>query len=140
MKDFNKLKILNIILPIIMFILLMIFELSYKTIYLFIMTLIIGWALPYFVLLITGFAQIKNIYHKLGLFLNILCIPTCLILLYLVLSLFELKQIIFIIEYTIIIIMNILNIIYYKKYLKEHPNAENEKIKQIKKENNGAIL
>ncbi len=140
MKILNKLKVLNIILPIIMFILLLIFKLSEKTIYMFVMTLIIGWALPYFVLLITGFAQTKNLFHKLGLTLNILSIPLCIFILYLIISLYEPKQLIFIIEYIIILLMNILNIIYYIKYIKAHPNEENARIKKIKKENNGAIV
>lgn len=140
MKILNRLKILNIFLPIIMFGLLLVFKLSEKTIYLFVMTLIIGWALPYFVLLITGFAQVKNIFHKLGLTLNIISIPLCILLLYLVVSTYEPKQLIFIIEYSIILLMNILNSIYYIKYIKTHPNEENEKIKRLKKENNGAIV
>lgn len=140
MKIINKLKVLNIVLPLLMFVLLLIFKLSEKTVYLFVMTLIIGWALPYFVLLITGFAQVKNLFHKLGLTLNILSIPLCILMLYLISSIYETKQIIFIIEYIIIMIMNILNIIYYIKYIKTHPNEENERIKRIKKENNGAIV
>lgn len=140
MKLLNKLKILNILLPILMFILLLVFKLSEKTIYLFVMTLIIGWALPYFVLLITGFAQVKNLFHKLGLTLNILSIPLCIIMLFLVISIYEPKQLIFIVEYSIIIIMNILNIIYYAKYLKDHPDEEIEKIKKAKKNNNGAVV
>jgi amino acid transporter len=140
MKLLNKLKILNILLPILMFILLLVFKLSEKTIYLFVMTLIIGWALPYFVLLITGFAQVKNLFHKLGLTLNILSIPLCIIMLFLIISIYEPKQLIFIIEYSIIIIMNILNIIYYAKYLKDHPDEEIEKIKKAKKNNNGAVV
>ena len=140
MKLLNKLKLLNIFLPILMFILLLILKLSENTIYIFVMTLIIGWALPYFVLLITGFAQVKNLFHKLGLTLNILSIPLCILMLYLVISIYETKLLIFIIEYSIILIMNILNIIYYINYLKLHPNGENEKIKKIKKENNGAIV
>lgn len=140
MKILSKLKLLNIILPIIMFILLLVLKLSENTVYLFVMTLIIGWALPYFVLLITGFAQVKNLFHKLGLTLNIISIPLCILMLYLVISIYEPKQLVFIIEYSIIFIMNILNVIYYIKYLKEHPNEENERIKKIKKENNGAIV
>jgi hypothetical protein len=140
MKLLNKLKILNILLPILMFILLLVFKLSDKTIYLFVMTLIIGWALPYFVLLITGFAQVKNLFHKLGLTLNIISIPLCILMLYLVISIYEPKQLIFIIEYSIILIMNILNIIYYIKYLKAHPDEEIEKIKKAKKNNNGAVV
>lgn len=140
MKNFDKLKTLNIILPIVMFIILLICKLSEKTVYLFVMTLIIGWAIPYFVLLVTGFAQIKNLFHKLGLTLNIISIPMCILLLYLVISIYEIKFLVFIIEYIIIILVNIINIIYYIKYLKTHPNEENEKIKKLKKENNGAIV
>ena len=138
MKNFDKLKTLNIILPIVMFIILLICKLSEKTVYLFVMTLIIGWAIPY--LLVTGFAQIKNLFHKLGLTLNIISIPMCILLLYLVISIYEIKFLVFIIEYIIIILVNIINIIYYIKYLKTHPNEENEKIKKLKKENNGAIV
>lgn len=140
MKLLRNLKLLNIILPIIMFILLLVVKLSETTVYLFVMTLIIGWALPYFVLLITGFAQVKNLFHKLGLTLNIISIPLCILMLYLVISIYEPKQLIFVIEYSIILIMNILNSIYYIKYIKTHPNEENERIKKIKKENNGAIV
>ena len=103
MKNFDKLKIINIILPIVMFIILLICKLSEKTVYLFVMTLIIGWAIPYFVLLVTGFAQIKNLFHKLGLTLNIISIPMCILLLYLVISIYEIKFLVFIIEYIIII-------------------------------------
>ena len=140
MKNFDKIKILNIILPIVMFIILLICKLSEKTVYLFVMTLIIGWAIPYFVLLVTGFAQIKNLFHKLGLTLNIISIPMCILLLYLVISIYEIKLLVFIIEYIIIILVNIINIIYYIKYIKTHPNEENEKIKKLKKDNNGAIV
>ena len=140
MKNFDKIKILNIILPIVMFIILLICKLSEKTVYLFVMTLIIGWAIPYFVLLATGFAQIKNLFHKLGLTLNIISIPMCILLLYLVISIYEIKLLVFIIEYIIIILVNIINIIYYIKYIKTPPNEENEKIKKLKKDNNGAIV
>jgi hypothetical protein len=140
MKIINKLKVINIVLPLIMFALLLVFKLSEKTIYLFVMSLIIGWALPYFVLLITGFAQVKNLFHKLGLTLNILSIPLCLLMLFFISSIYEPKQIIFIIEYIIIIIMNIINIVYYIKYIKSHHNEENERIKKLKKENNGAVV
>lgn len=140
MKIINKLKVINIVLPLIMFVLLLVFKLSEKTIYLFVMSLIIGWALPYFVLLITGFAQVKNLFHKLGLTLNILSIPLCLLMLFFISSIYEPKQIIFIIEYIIIIIMNIINIVYYIKYIKSHHNEENERIKKLKKENNGAVV
>ena len=140
MKLVNKLKVINILLPIVLFIILLFSKLSEKTVYIFVMTLFIGWALPYFVLLITGFAQVKNLFHKLGLTLNIISVPMSILLLYLVITIYDKKLLIFIIEYIIIIVMNILNIIYYIRYIKSHPNEENERIKRIKKENNGAIV
>lgn len=140
MKLVNKLKVINILLPIVLFLILLFSKLSEKTVYIFVMTLFIGWALPYFVLLITGFAQVKNLFHKLGLTLNIISVPMSILLLYLVITIYDKKLLIFIIEYIIIIVMNILNIIYYIRYIKSHPNEENERIKRIKKENNGAIV
>lgn len=140
MKLVNKLKVINILLPIVLFIILLFSKLSEKTVYIFVMTLFIGWALPYFVLLITGFAQVKNLFHKLGLTLNVISVPMSILLLYLVITIYDKKLLIFVIEYIIIIVMNILNIIYYIRYIKSHPNEENERIKRIKKENNGAIV
>lgn len=140
MKLVNKLKVINILLPIVLFLILLFSKLSEKTVYIFVMTLFIGWALPYFVLLITGFAQVKNLFHKLGLTLNIISVPMSILLLYLVITIYDKKLLIFIIEYIIIIVMNILNIVYYIRYIKSHPNEENERIKRIKKENNGAIV
>lgn len=140
MKLVNKLKVINILLPIVLFLILLFSKLSEKTVYIFVMTLFIGWALPYFVLLITGFAQVKNLFHKLGLILNVISVPMSILLLYLVITIYDKKLLIFVIEYIIIIVMNILNIIYYIRYIKSHPNEENERIKRIKKENNGAII
>ena len=82
MKLVNKLKVINILLPIVLFLILLFSKLSEKTVYIFVMTLFIGWALPYFVLLITGFAQVKNLFHKLGLTLNIISVPMSILLLY----------------------------------------------------------
>ncbi len=140
MKLLNKLKVINILLPIVLFIILLFSKLSEKTVYIFVMTLFIGWALPYFVLLITGFAQVKNLFHKLGLILNVISVPMSILLLYLVITIYDKRLLIFVIEYIIIIVINILNIIYYIRYIKSHPNEENERIKRIKKENNGAIV
>ena len=106
----------------------------------FIMTLFIGWIFPYLVLLITGFAQVKSVFPKLGLTLNVIGIPMCILLIYLVSKIYDGKLLIFIIEYSIIVLMNIINIVYYLKYLKQHPNEETEEIKKIKKKNNGAIV
>lgn len=140
MKILNKLKLINIVLPIILFIILLFCKLSEKTVYIFVMTLLIGWVIPYFVLLVTGFAQVKNTHHKLGLTINIISIPMCMLIMFLIISVYDKKLLIFIIEYSIIILMNILNIIYFIKYIKSHPNEENLKIKKIKEENNGAIV
>jgi hypothetical protein len=140
MKLLNKLKLINIFLPILLFIILLFCKLSEKTVYIFVMTLLIGWVIPYFVLLVTGFAQVKNTHHKLCLTINIISIPMCMLIIFLIISVYDKKLLIFIIEYSIIILMNILNIIYFIRYIKSHPNEEKLKIKKIKEENNGAIV
>jgi hypothetical protein len=131
MKLENRLKIINISLPIVLFIILLLSKLSEKTVYIFVMTLFVGWALPYFVLLITGLAQVKNLFHKLGLTLNILSIPMCILLLYLVITIYDKKLLIFIVEYIIIVLMNILNIIYYTRYIKSHPEMSRKELAEM---------
>ena len=113
MKLLNKLKLINIFLPILLFIILLFCKLSEKTVYIFVMTLLIGWVIPYFVLLVTGFAQVKNTHHKLCLTINIISIQMCMLIIFLIISVYDIKLLLFIIEYSIIILMNILNIIYF---------------------------
>lgn len=143
------LSLINILTSIILGIILLVSELSENTIYIMIMSIIIGWAIPYIVLLITGITIKYKTHIKLSLTFNIINVILCILLLILVISIYDSKMLIFIIEYIIIIIISIINSIYFIHYLKTDKSLkekklkkqqEKEKIKKIKKENNGAIV
>ena len=109
------------------------------------MTIVIGWVIPYTVLLITGIAMYYKKQPKLVLIFNITNILLSIMITFLSLYLFDKKMLIIIIEYAIMAIVSIINVIYYIKYLKKHPTnikrkKEYEEIKKIKEKNNGAIV
>jgi amino acid transporter len=146
----NKiLPLINIIVSIILGIILLLADLSENTMYIMIMTLIIGWAIPYIVLLVTGISMVYNYKPKLSLTLNIINVILCIVLLLYITSIYDKKMIVFLITYIIIGIISIVNSIYYIIYIKNDQERinnkirrknEKEKIKKIKKENNGAIV
>lgn len=140
-KKFPKiLSIINIIIPIILLFILLIAKLSEDTIYIMMMTVIIGWLIPYITPLITGLALLNKSHHKRALLLNICSILLSIFCISMIIILFDKHFIIMLIEYIIIIILNIINTIYLIIYIKKHPNLENKRIKEIKKKNNGAIV
>ena len=65
------LGIINIILPIILGIILLFADLSESVIYIMVMTLIIGWAIPFAVPIVTGLTIIYRKQPKLALIFNI---------------------------------------------------------------------
>lgn len=146
----NKIKkyflpLFNIILALSLFVILLFTNLSENIMYIMIMTLFIGWLIPYIVLLITGISLLHLKKVKLTLIFNIMNILMCLMIIILIIYLYDNKLIIPLIEYIIIAITSIINTIYLIFYLKKHPvknesKEESKKIKQIKKENNGAIV
>lgn len=146
----NKIKkkllaIINILAFIILSIILLLSDLSENTMYIMIMTLIIGWAIPYTVLLITGLALIYQKHPKLTLVFNIVNILLCIMIISLSIYLYDSKMLIFIIEYSIIGIISIINCIHYILYIRKHPQInfkkeEYNEIKKIKEKNNGAIV
>lgn len=142
MKKFKKniLAYSNIIISLLFLIIFSFSIISDNVIYLMFITLFIGWAIPYFVLIITGISMLKKHRPKLSLIFNLCNLIITLILLNLCLSYYDKYLLVLIIEYSIIILISLINIIYYRLYLKRHPNLENERIKKLKKENNGAIL
>lgn len=142
MKKFKKniLAYSNIIISLLFLIIFSFSIISDNVIYLMFITLFIGWAIPYFVLIITGISMLKKHRPKLSLIFNLCNLIITLILLNLCLSSYDKYLLVLIIEYSIIILISLINIIYYRFYLKRHPNLENERIKKLKKENNGAIL
>lgn len=136
----NLLAISNISIAILFLIILLLSKLSDNVIYLMMMTLMVGWAIPYFVLLITGIAMFKNNHPKLSLVFNLCCILLNIVLIIFCIKLYDKYFLVLIIEYGVMMLWSILNFIYYFMYIKKHPNLENEKIKKEKKENNGAIV
>lgn len=139
----NKKKLLsriNIVTPLVLFLILLFTELSENVIYLMMITLLIGWAIPYSVLLITGLSLIKNKNPKLALIFNIVNTLLCIMIITFTIKLYDNNFLILLIEYIIISIISIINSIYFIIYIKNNPNKEFEEIKKIKKENNGAIV
>lgn len=136
----NLLPLLNIVSSLIMFIILLFSELNENVMYIMIMTLIIGWAIPYCVLLITGLSMLYSKKHYLTLIFNIVNILLCIFLLFFIIKLYDKTLLVLLIEYIITIIFSTINTIYYIIYIKKHPDIESQKIKKLKKENNGAIV
>ena len=134
--------LINLIVPIISFILLFFFNYSEQIIYIMIMTLFIGWIIPYISLIITGASIINNNHHKLTLIFNIFTSLLNVILLFLIIAIYEKTLLIMLIEYSIFLIINIINIIYYLKLLKKENIIKKEEYKQIKaiKEKNNGII
>lgn len=136
----NILNIIDIIVPIIFFIILLFVKLSDNTMYFMVMSLIIGWVIPYIVLFITGLAMFQNTHPKLTLIFNIVNSLLTIMLIIFVIRLYDKYFLVFLIEYTIILSLTIINIIYLIIYIKNNPDKEIEEIKKTKKENNGLIV
>ena len=142
----NIIPVLNIIISLTLGIILLFSKLSDNTIYIMVMSLIVGWAIPYLVLLITGITMLYKIHYKLTLIFNIINILLCILLLFLVISIYDNKMLVFLVDYIIIGIMSITNVIYFiitiklDQKIQTSKKKENEEIKRIKKENNGAIV
>lgn len=136
------LSIINIILPILLFSLLFLFDYSDNIIYIIIMSLFVGWIIPYINLMITGLSVMIDNHHKLSLVFNILNILLNALLIFLIALIYEKKFLIMIVEYAIMLILSIINTIYFKKKVDEDSITEKKeyaKIKKIKKENDGII-
>lgn len=139
------LGIINIILPIILGIILLFADLSESVIYIMVMTLIIGWAIPFAVPIVTGLTIIYRKQPKLALIFNIVNLLLCTMIILLCIYLYDKKMLTMIIDYSIIGLLSIINIIYFIIYLKKHHKKNNLKeeykeIKRIKEKNNGAIV
>lgn len=149
MKKINILQLLNIIVPIILFSILLFSKISETAIYIMIMTIIVGWVIPYTVLLVTGLSMIHNKQPKLTLLFNVVGSFLSIILIIFCIYLYNKDMLILTIEYSIILLLNIINIIYYINYIKKNPELnkkrlkrkkESLEIKKIKEKNNGAIV
>ncbi len=146
-KNKNLLPFINIVVPIIMFILVLFSKLSDNMIYVMIMTIIIGWFIPYIVLLVSGISMIRGLKEKLILIFNILNILVCLMDIILSIILYDYKMLIIIIEYVIMMIISIANVlVLFKKVRKSQQEKrkmieeENKILKEEKNKNNGALV
>ncbi len=131
---------LEIIVALIMLAILLFNNISDNAYYFIMITVFIGWAIPYFITIISGIAILKDSHHKLNIISNILNVILLGLLLFFINKLYDKGFIIFLIEYIILIIIGIVNIIYLIVYFKTHPDLEIEKIKKAKKDNNGAVV
>ncbi len=136
------LSIINIVVPILLFGLLFFFNPGTNFIYIMMMSLFVGWLIPYFNLLITGLSINRDKHNKLTLIFNIFNVLLNILLLFLIVLIMEKSFIIFIVEYSVMIVISIINIIYLKKRVDiDTIDEKNEykRIKQIKKETDGVI-
>ncbi len=139
----KKLAILDMLLPIIMLLVLLFLKLSDQTVYLIIMTLFVGWVIPYFITIISGIVILKESHQRLGIIANFMSTLLLIILIVFTVKLYDKKMLIFLIEYIVLLILTVINFLYIKNYQKKHPDAEmleKKSIKENKKKNNGAIV
>lgn len=137
----------NIIIPIIMFIIWLLNETSENIVHLITFSLFIGWLIPYIVPLLTGIAILNKSHEKLSFTCNLFCILQTIMLIIIIINLYDKNFLIMLIEYIILLILCLSNFILYSiklnkdsKNAREYNKIEKEKIKNIKKNNNGAIV
>lgn len=137
---------INIILPIVLFIGMTFFNVSEYFVTIMTLTLVIGWLIPYLSLILTGLSMQFEVEENKAYILNILSLLLSILISFLTISILEKKLIIILVEYIIIGLMNIINIIVYfpiiNKKIKDKKakvKEENKQIKKQKKENNGII-
>lgn len=139
MKHRKKLIALNILIPLIMFIAVLLTGLTSNFMNIVTFTLVVGWALPYLALILTGLAILNNSHRKLSLIINIFNILLTLVLITFVICIMEKALILILIEYIIILAMSILNTVMIIKDIQLNPDPEIEEINKIKSQNNGII-
>ena len=139
MKHRKKLIALNILIPLIMFIAVLLTGLTSNFMNIVTFTLVVGWALPYLALILTGLAILNNSHRKLSLIINIFNILLTIVLITFVICIMEKALILILIEYIIMLAMSIINTIMIIKDMQLNPDPEIEEINKIKSQNNGII-
>lgn len=139
MKHRKKLIALNILIPLVMFIAVLLTGLTSNFMNIVTFTLVVGWALPYLALILTGLAILNNSHRKLSLIINIFNILLTLVLITFVICIMEKALILILIEYIIMLAMSIINTIMIIKDMQLNPDPEIEEINKIKSQNNGII-
>ena len=139
----KKLAICDILIPLILLGILLFVKLSDNTVVILMLTLFIGWVIPFFINILTGITLIKDTHQRIGRIANFFNIILTLIIIILTIRLIDKKLIVMLIEYIILLILSVCNYLYLRKYKKEHPSKstiEKKNIKEKKKKNNGAIV
>lgn len=135
------LALLNIIIPILSLILIYFnTNIDEALLYIIVLTLVIGFIMPFFVLLVTGLTILNESHQKITIIANILSIILNIILIYLLIITLNKNLILVLVTFIIILLLNIINIIYLTKYIKNNPKDEDIDIKKHKDNNNGAII
>lgn len=131
--------VLDILLPILLFILLEVANISDYFIDIITLTLVIGWLLPFLMNILSGISFLNDSHHKLAFFANILSFFLCILLIVLMLLIYNKSFIVPILVYIALGILNGINSYFYVS----EENAKNEKewaeIKRIKEQNKGII-
>ena len=123
------LPIINAISGVLLFLILLFTKTSANFVYIIIMSLFVGWAIPFLSLIISGITIKIEKHLKLTLIFDILAFCLTLFLLFLIFKIYDKNFLILVIEYFYIIVLNIINIIYIIIYIKKHPDLELKKIK-----------
>ncbi len=106
------LGISNIVVSIVGFIIIHFIDVSSVFSTIMMMSLFIGWIMPYIGLILSGIGILIHTRYKINIIFNIFNILLCSLMIFLVVSLYNKSFLVFIIEYGIMIVINILNIIY----------------------------
>lgn len=139
MKHEKKLIVINILIPILLFVLLLFTNVSENFYNIITFTFVIGWALPYLVLILTGLAIFNKSHKKMSLTINIINLLLTLMLIIFVICLFDKDLIIVLVEYILIMLISLINVIALFKHIKANPDPEMDEITRTKKANNGII-
>ncbi len=115
------LLLVNIILPIVCFLILLFSKLSDNMFYLIMATVLVGWIIPYFSLIITGLEFIGMKHSKMALWFNILSFLINIINIIFTIRLLDKRMIILLVEYILMMFVQIINIIYLWMYIKKNP-------------------
>ena len=132
--------IIDALSAIVLFLVLLFTKTSDNFVYIIIMSLFVGWAIPFFTLIVSGIAILASKHTRLNLIFNIISLLVSLFLIFLVIKIYDKKFLILLIEYIYMSVLTIINIIYLIVFIKKHPDVELKKIKEQKKKNNGAIV
>ena len=102
---------LEIIASLIMLAILLFNKISDNAYFFIMITVFIGWVIPYFITILSGITILKDSHHKLNIISNILNIILLGVLLFFLIKLYDKGFIIFLVEYIIMIVIT--NIQYF---------------------------